>query len=114
VAGALASHDAISLSVPVLQAMAKQLADQKPDLVVWGTVIPSLGWSNIASELLLDAKLDATVPSFSAVLACSTSMAAAFAAAGMIGPGIDVVLVGGAETMKRRPTLAPGGDHQIR
>jgi acetyl-CoA C-acetyltransferase/acetyl-CoA acyltransferase len=101
--GALASYDAISLSVPVVQAMAKQLADQKPDLVVWGTVIPSLGWSNIAREIWLDAKLDATVPSFSVVLACSTSMTAAFAAAGMIGPGLDVVLVGGAETMSRPP-----------
>lgn len=101
--GALARYDAISLSVPIVQAMAKQLDDQKPDLMAWGTVIPSLGWSNIAREIWLDAKLDATVPSFSVVLACSTSMTAAFAAAGMIGPDVDVVLVGGAETMSRPP-----------
>jgi acetyl-CoA C-acetyltransferase/acetyl-CoA acyltransferase len=56
-----------------------------------------------AREIWLDAKLDATVPPFSVVLACSTSMTAAFAAAGMIGPDLDVVLVGGAETMSRPP-----------
>jgi acetyl-CoA C-acetyltransferase len=37
------------------------------------------------------------------VLACSTSMTAAFSAAGMIGPDIDVALVGGSETMSRPP-----------
>src|ERR1700722_16947816 len=102
--GALAGYDAISLSVPVVQAMAGQLADERPDLVLWGTVIPSLGWSNLAREIWLDTKLDATVPSFSVVLACSTSMTAAFAAGGMIGAGTDVVMVGGAETMSR-PTI---------
>jgi len=99
--GALAGYDAISLSVPVVRAMAEQLTTQRPDLVLWGTVIPNLGWSNIAREIWLDAKLDPTVPSFSAVLACATSITAAFAAAGMIGGDTDVVLVGGVETMSR-------------
>lgn len=94
--GALADHDAISLSVPLAQAMA---AKARPDLVVWGTVIPSLGWSNIGREIWLDAGLDPTVPAFSAVLACSTSMIAAFAAAGMLGGTADLALVGGAEVM---------------
>jgi acetyl-CoA C-acetyltransferase len=101
--GALARYDAISLSVPIVKAMVTQLADQKPHLMVWGTVLPSLGWSNIAREIWLDAKLDATVPSYSVVLACSTSMTATFAAAGMIGANLDVVLVGGAEAMSRPP-----------
>lgn len=99
--GALAGYDGISLSVPVVKAMAQQLEDQRPDLVLWGTVIPNLGWSNLAREIWLDAKLDATVPSFSVVLACSTSMTAAFVAAGMIGADTDVILVGGVETMSR-------------
>jgi acetyl-CoA C-acetyltransferase len=101
--GPLSAYDAIGLSVPVVQAMADQLADRRPDLLLWGTVIPSLGWSNIAREVWLDARLDPTVPAFSVVLACSTSMTAAFAAAGMIGPGIDTVMVGGAEVMSRPP-----------
>lgn len=101
--GPLSAYDAIGLSAPVVKAMADQLPDQRPDLLLWGTVIPSLGWSNIAREVWLDAKLDPTVPAFSVVLACSTSMTAAFAAAGMIGPGIDTVMVGGAEVMSRPP-----------
>jgi len=101
--GALATYDALTLSVPVVQAMAKQLANQRPDLILWGTVIPNLGWSNLAREIWMDAKLDATVPAYSVVLACSTSMMAAFAAGGMIGGGVDVILVGGAEVMSRAP-----------
>lgn len=101
--GALSGYDALTLSIPVVQAMSKQLANQRPDLVVWGTVIPSLGWSNLAREIWLDAKLDPSVPSYSAVLACATSMTAAFSAAGMIGSGTDVVMVGGSEVMSRAP-----------
>ena len=100
--GALAAYDAISLSVPVMQAMAAQA---EPDLLVWGTVIPNLGWSNIAREAWLDAKLNPTVPAFSTVLACSTSMTAAFAAAGMLGGGTDLTMVGGSEVMSR-PSIA--------
>jgi acetyl-CoA C-acetyltransferase/acetyl-CoA acyltransferase len=99
--GALAGYDAIQLSVPVAQAMAKQLPDERPDLVIWGTVTPNLGWSNIAREIWLNAKLDPTVPSFSAILACATSITASVAAAGMIGADTHAVLVGGVETMSR-------------
>jgi acetyl-CoA C-acetyltransferase/acetyl-CoA acyltransferase len=98
--GALAAYDAISLSVPVMQAMAAQA---EPDLLVWGTVIPNLGWSNIAREAWLDAGLNPDVPAFSVVLACSTSMTATFAAAGMMGGGTDLTMVGGSEVMSRPP-----------
>ncbi len=98
--GALADHDAISLSVPLAKAMAEKA---RPDLFIWGTVIPSLGWSNIGREIWLDAGLDPTVPAFSAVLACSTSMVAAMAAAGWLGGDTDLVLVGGAEVMSQPP-----------
>ncbi|APZ98930.1 acetyl-CoA acyltransferase [Sphingopyxis sp. QXT-31] len=109
--GALADHDAISLSVPLVQAMA---AKARPDLFVWGTVIPSLGWSNIGREIWLDAKLDPTVPAFSAVLACSTSMIAAFAAAGMLGGSAELALVGGAEVMSSPPIgLKPASSKRI-
>src|SRR3546814_8434624 len=75
----------------------------EPDLVVWGSVIPNLGWSNIAREIWLDAKLNPNVPAFSAVLACPPSMTAAFAAAGMLGGGVELSMVGGAEVMSRLP-----------
>lgn len=96
--GALAAYNAVSLSVPVVQAMA---AHAEPDLLVWGSVIPNSVWSNIARETWLDAKLNPTVPAFSVVLACSTSMTAAFAAAGMLGGGTDLTMVGGTEVMSR-------------
>ncbi len=96
--GALSAYNAISLSVPVMKAMA---AHAEPDLVAWGTVIPNLTWSNMAREAWLDAKLNPNVPSFSLVLACSTSMAATFSAAGLLGSGTDLVMVGGAEVMSR-------------
>jgi acetyl-CoA C-acetyltransferase len=107
--GALAGYDALTLSVPVAQAMARQVTHERPDLFLWGTVIPSLGWSNLAREIWLDAKLDATVPAYSVVLACATSITAAFSAAGMIGPGVDVVMVGGSEVMSR-PSLGLTGN----
>src|SRR3546814_7443965 len=75
----------------------------EPDLVVWGSVIPSLGWSNIAREMWLDPALNPNVPAFSVVLACSTSMPAAFAAAGVPGGRVDLTMVGGAVVMSRPP-----------
>jgi acetyl-CoA C-acetyltransferase len=98
--GALSEHDAISLSVPLVKAMA---TTARPDLFVWGTVIPNLGWSNVGREIWLDAGLDPTVPAYSTVLACATSMLAAFSAAGMLGGGAELALVGGSEVMSSPP-----------
>ena len=99
--GGLAARDAIALGVPVVQAMAAQLvAGARIDVGFWGTVIPSLRWSNIARETWLDAGLDATVPTSSVVMACSTSMMAAFDAAGVVGRGVaELALAGGTESM---------------
>jgi len=98
--GVLAGLDALQLSVSVIKAMLAE--GVKPDLAVWGTVIPSLAWSNIAREALLDAGADPSIPAFSTVMACSTSMAGAFQAAGMLdGRGRDLALVGGVESMSR-------------
>ena len=96
--GALKNFDAIQMSVPVVQTMAKIA---RPDLMIWGTVIPSLRWSNIAREILMDAKLDATIPAFSTVQACSTSMVGVFEAAGMLGDHTSLALVGGVEAMSQ-------------
>ena len=98
--GALGKLDAIQMSVPVAQAMAKQLGGQdRPDLLVWGTVIPSLRWSNIAREVLIDAGLDQNTPAYATVMACSTSMLGVFEAAGMLGNNTQLALVGGVEAM---------------
>jgi len=99
--GPLAGRDALQLSVPVVKAMLDQGA--RPDLAVWGAVIPSLGWSNLAREALIEAGADRTIPAFSTVMACSTSMVGAFEAAGMLddGRGRSLALAGGAESMSR-------------
>jgi acetyl-CoA C-acetyltransferase len=99
--GPLAKLDAVALSVPIARAMREQLGGAGADLMVWGTVASNLGWSNIAREVLLDAGLDPAMPAFSTVLACSTSMAAAFEAAGLLGGSHQLALVGGVESMSR-------------
>jgi acetyl-CoA C-acetyltransferase len=100
--GALRGLDAIGLSVPVAQAMAAQLAQaDRPDFVVWGTVAPNLGWSNIAREVVIEAGVDPSTPAFSTVLACSTSMVAVFEAAGMLRADMSLALCGGVESMSR-------------
>ncbi|HEX4858759.1 MAG TPA: acetyl-CoA C-acyltransferase, partial [Usitatibacteraceae bacterium] len=73
----------------------------RPDLLVWGTVIPSLRWSNLAREVLLDAKLDPTTPAVSTVQACATSMVGVFEAAGMLSEHAPLALVGGVEAMSQ-------------
>jgi acetyl-CoA C-acetyltransferase len=99
--GGLASRDAITLGVPVVQAMAGQLADgARIDAAMWGAVIPSLGYSNLAREIWLEAGLDPTVPTSTVVMQCSTSMMAAFDLAGLIAAGNgELGLAGGSESM---------------
>src|SRR5437773_3376263 len=96
--GPLGRLDAVELSLPVVRAMTGSQSAAKPDLVVWGTVIPNLGYSNIAREVQIESGLGQTIAGFSTVLACSTSMVAAFEAAGMLGHGgKELALAGGVE-----------------
>jgi acetyl-CoA C-acetyltransferase len=100
--GGLRHLHALGLSIPVAKAMGAQLAaGDRPDLVVWGCVAPNLGWSNIARELVVNSGLDPATPAFSTILACSTSMAAVFEAAGMLRNDTHLALCGGAESMSR-------------
>ncbi len=100
--GPLRKFDAISLSVPVVRHMIDQLKGATPDFAVWGTVVPNLTWSNIAREILMDAGVAPTIPAFSTVMACSTSMMGAIEAAGMIdGVNRNLALVGGVESMSK-------------
>lgn len=100
--GALREFDAIEISVPVVQAMIAQLRGASPDFAVWGTVLPNLTWSNIAREVMLDAKVDPTIPAFSTVMACSTSMMGAIEAAGMLNDrNRTLALAGGSESLSQ-------------
>ncbi len=100
--GALGGLDAIALSVPVVRHMIGRLRGAMPEFAVWGAVIPNLGWSNIAREVLMDAGARPEITAFSTIMACATSMIGAIEAAGMIdGIHRDLALVGGVESMSR-------------
>ena len=100
--GPLSQFDSIGLSIPVVRHMLGQLGTATPDFAVWGTVVPNLTWSNIAREVMMDAGAPPTIPAFSTVMACSTSMIGAIEAAGMINGGNrNLALVGGVETLSR-------------
>ena len=90
---------AIELSIPVVHEMMKRQSAQ-PDFLVWGSVAPNLGYSNLAREIIMDAGLDQQIPGFTAIMACSTSMLAAIQAAEMADEN-TLALVGGVESMSR-------------
>jgi acetyl-CoA C-acetyltransferase len=99
--GPFAARDSLALSVPVVQAMAP-LVSGPIDFAVWGAVAPNLAYANLAREVWLEAKLEPHVPTFTTIMQCSTSMVAAFEAAGMLGTGNRALaLVGGVESMTR-------------
>jgi acetyl-CoA C-acetyltransferase len=99
--GPFANRDSLALSVPVVQAMAQQV-NGPIDFGIWGSIVVNLAYANLAREIWLDSKLDPHVPTFTTVMQCSTSMVAAFEAAGMLGRRrAELALVGGVESMSR-------------
>jgi acetyl-CoA C-acetyltransferase len=99
--GPFAHRDSLSLSVPVVQAMAAQVTGSI-DFAVWGAVVVNLAYGNLAREVWLESKLDPHVPTFTTIMQCSTSMVGVFEAAGMMERGKAVLaLVGGVESMSR-------------
>jgi acetyl-CoA C-acetyltransferase len=99
--GPFAHRDSLTLSVPVVDAMAGQVSGTI-DFAVWGTVAVNLAYSNLAREVWLEAGLDPHVPTFTTIMQCGTSMVAVFEAAGMLGRGRRALaLAGGVESMSR-------------
>jgi acetyl-CoA C-acetyltransferase len=97
--GELSHLDAIAMSVPVARAALGD-GQPRPDFVAWGAVTPSLTYSNLAREVMMDAGCDPSIPSFSTIMACSTSMTAAIQMGAFLGTGHgDRALVGGVESM---------------
>jgi acetyl-CoA C-acetyltransferase len=95
--GSYAQRSALELSAPLVKSMS---ARARPDLLVWGQVIPDPGLSNIARELVFEAGLDPHIPAYSTIMACSTSFIGTLQAAGMVGRGgMQLALVGGVESM---------------
>jgi acetyl-CoA C-acetyltransferase len=96
-----AGSTGLQLSAPIAAAMNERA---KPDFLVWGQVIPDPTISNIARELVFEAKLDPELPAFTDVMACSTSFVGAIIAAGMVGKSdMHLALAGGVETMSHVP-----------
>jgi acetyl-CoA C-acetyltransferase len=99
--GPFAKRDALTLSVPVVQAMAQQV-NGPIDFGVWGSVVVNLAYANLAREIWLESKLDPHVPTFTTIMQCSTSMVGTFEAAGMLGSRrASLAMVGGVESMTR-------------
>ena len=102
----LEAFDALELSVPVAQQTVVgdtglgRGGDRQVDLVVWGSVIPSLAVANWGREVWLDAALDQSVSALTIVQQCATSLAAATYVAAQARVGrIDIALCGGVESM---------------
>jgi acetyl-CoA C-acetyltransferase len=99
--GPFAGRDSLGLSVPVVQAMARQVTGPI-DFGIWGAVVVNLAYANLAREVWLEAKLDPHVPTFTTIMQCSTSMAGVFEAAGILGERrASLAIVGGVESMTR-------------
>jgi acetyl-CoA C-acetyltransferase len=99
--GPFARRDSLSLSVPVVQAMATRVTGPI-DFGIWGAVVGNLAYANLAREVWLDAKLDPHVPTFTTIMQCSTSMVGVFEAAGIMQrTPAALALVGGVESMTR-------------
>jgi acetyl-CoA C-acetyltransferase len=99
--GPFAARDSLSLSVPVVQAMAAR-ASGPIDFGVWGAVVVNLAYANLAREIWLESKLDPHAPTFTTIMQCSTSMVGVFEAAGIIARTKSALaLVGGVESMTR-------------
>jgi acetyl-CoA C-acetyltransferase len=85
--------------VPLVDAMGAQV-NGPIDFGAWGAVVGNLAYSNLAREIWLDSKLDPHVPTFTTIMQCSTSMVAAFEAAGMLGARrAALAMVGGVDSM---------------
>jgi acetyl-CoA acyltransferase len=84
-----------------------QRSEIEPRLVtlcVYGQVVPSLDWLNIAREVVLRAGLPKDIDAFSVSRACATSIQAMTSAAEAIAGGQhDVAIAGGADSMSDVP-----------
>ena len=81
-----------------------ELPAKEVTLCVYGQVVPSLDWLNIAREVVLRAGLPKDVDAYSVSRACATSIQALTCAAEEILAGQhDVAVVGGADNMSDVP-----------
>src|SRR4051812_14822352 len=89
----------------VTELMARSdLSPREVTLCVYGQVVPTLDWLNIAREVVLRSGLPRDVDAFSVSRACATSLQALTSAAEtMLAGQHDVAVVGGADSMSDVP-----------
>jgi acetyl-CoA acyltransferase len=81
-----------------------EISPKEVTLCVYGQVVPSLDWLNIAREVVLRAGLPKDIEAYSVSRACATSVQALTSAAEEILAGQhDVAVVGGADSMSDVP-----------
>src|SRR5271170_3583187 len=99
----LRTVDLATLVVKELLARA-ELSPREVTLCVYGQVVPTLDWLNIAREVVLQAGLPKDIDAYSVSRACATSLQALTSAAQEILTGQhDVAVVGGADSMSDVP-----------
>lgn len=103
---ALKSMRTVDLATAVVKELMQrsELPARELGLCVYGQVVPTLDWINIAREVVLRAALPRTVEAYSVSMACATSIKALTCAAEDILAGQhDVAVVGGADSMSDVP-----------
>jgi acetyl-CoA acyltransferase len=99
----LRTVDLATLVVKELMARS-ELSPKEVTLCVYGQVVPTLDWLNIAREVVLRTGLPKDVEAYSVSRACATSIQALTSAAEEILAGQhDVAVVGGADSMSDVP-----------
>jgi acetyl-CoA acyltransferase len=96
----------VDLATAVVQELVQraELDPKEITLCVYGQVVPTLDWLNLAREVVLRAQLPKSIEAYSVSRACATSIQAATSAAEAILAGShDVVLAGGADSMSDVP-----------
>jgi acetyl-CoA acyltransferase len=103
---ALKSLRTVDLATLVVKELIQraEIAPKEVGIVVYGQVVPTLDWLNIAREVVLRSGLPKDVDAFSVSRACATSLQAmTSAAAALSAKQHDVAIAGGADSMSDVP-----------
>src|SRR5882724_7934091 len=102
----LRSMRTVDLAITVVKELIQraEIAPREITLCVYGQVVPTLDWLNIAREVVLGSGLPKDIDAFSVSRACTTSIQALTDAVHAIQAGHhDVAIVGGADSMSDVP-----------
>jgi acetyl-CoA acyltransferase len=103
---ALRAMRTVDLAAAVVRELVQrsEIAPREVGLVVYGQVVPTLDWLNLAREVVLRSGLPRDLDAFSVSRACATSIQALTSATESILAGQhDVAIVGGADSLSDVP-----------